>query len=223
MTGEHESPSTDKSLLTKLFQSSRPPLASFTQTVFAQSTPSMDTSRTGYVTMMCFPTQTKDFADFPSDYPMALQKLKLAYERTSRERGPLPLPVFFHCINALGQRQLGMNIKDILREQCEVRIYGPDTTLSMGEKHNFKLHIALPQAVGYGLITKQIQLGKGLSKPTTKSSLMKKIAKWVEIYYEENEVSMVGVDARVTSDRLRLVGLTWVSSGAAMALLQIVA
>lgn len=88
-------------------------------------------------------TQTKDFADFPSDYPMALQKLKLAYDRTSRERGPLPLPVFFHCINALGQRQLGMNIKDILREQCEVRIYGPDTTLSMGEKHNFKLHIAV--------------------------------------------------------------------------------
>ncbi|EIM86766.1 uncharacterized protein STEHIDRAFT_121619 [Stereum hirsutum FP-91666 SS1] len=158
--------------------------------------------------------------------PMLRQRLWIPYEGTAREDhlAVLSWPVWFRCREthpAGSIPSMGINVLNGARGRFRLIKEG-DEQAPLGGLYSCKLHI---WPVGQpSVTTKQIQLWKGRKsgrRPITKSELAKVICRRVDSYLRDHDIVIAGY-GRVTSQYIRLVGLTWVSKGSIMPLLQLI-
>lgn len=81
--------------------------------------------------------------DKPSNFPMVLQDLQVAYENSERQTGSLPVPLWFWVYDPQAGWQLGIDVEDDLFDACERHLLDGNHSLPLGDKWNCKLHIAV--------------------------------------------------------------------------------
>ncbi|EIM86742.1 uncharacterized protein STEHIDRAFT_157047 [Stereum hirsutum FP-91666 SS1] len=164
--------------------------------------------------------QNPNFEDIAANGTMLVQELQGAYENQTRQKTSLPIPLWFWVQTPQGFQQ-GIDVEDDPFDIQVPYLYQGDLRpeIPFETKANFRLHIAPKHCAVH---SPQIGI-KSHGNLITTAAIAKKIAREVINYFSEPSRSVPdGMGGEIIPRRLRLVGLTWVSDGAMMAMLQIV-
>ncbi|EIM86741.1 uncharacterized protein STEHIDRAFT_168667 [Stereum hirsutum FP-91666 SS1] len=164
-----------------------------------------------------------DFRDAPTAFRMLRQILWVAYQGTAREdHGTLPgPPIRFYRDVGSGVALLGILIDDAVAGRFSLP-EGHNILEPLGSSSTCVLHI-WPVGQSTAHSTSQIPLQRGVGmrrRAVTTAELIQVIARRVYDYFRYHEVIVRG-RGRITTNRLCLVGLTWISQGAVIPILQI--